>query len=162
MDPVTLFATVTAAYNGIKKAAAIGKEVQQVYGQLSKWAESAGQLHDYINGQVVKKPGLFSKGKQKSATAEAFDNIAAKARLIQMEKEIKEMFYYGELQELGESGYRDFILMRKQIREKREKEIQLQAQKRRELIETMFWGIFGVVVIGFILGIVYVVVVLSN
>ena len=49
MDPLTLMAGVTAAYNGLKHAVSVGKEVEGVFNQLSKWADAAGQLQDFIN-----------------------------------------------------------------------------------------------------------------
>lgn len=145
MDPVTLLATATAAFNGIKKAVAVGKEVEGIYNQLSKWADAAGQLQAYINDSKddngERKVGLFEKiGFKKSDTAEAFDIFAMQVRLQQMEIDIREMFIYGELQHLGMEGYSEFIQLRREVREKRERMIRDQAKRRKRFIENMFWG----------------------
>ena len=59
MDPITLMATITASYNGLKKAVAMGREVQDIVKQLGKWAEGADQMYSWIKNQETKKPGLF-------------------------------------------------------------------------------------------------------
>ena len=145
MDPVTLLAATTAAFNGIKKAIAVGREVQDIFGQLNKWADSAGQLQDFINKardpNHQKKPGLFQKiGFAKSDTAEAMDIYTAQQKLREMEAEIQHMFYYGALQHLSQEGYREFIAIRKKVREEREKAIRDQARRRKRFIENVFWG----------------------
>lgn len=145
MDPVTLLAATTAAFNGIKKAIAVGREVQDIFGQLNKWADSAGQLQDFINKardpNHQKKPGLFQKiGFAKSDTAEAMDIYTAQQKLREMEAEIQHMFYYGALQHLSQEGYREFIAIRKKVREEREKAIRDQARRRKRFIENAFWG----------------------
>lgn len=145
MDPVTLLAAATTAFNGIKKAVAVGKEVEGIYNQLSKWADAAGQLQSYINNSKddngERKLGLFEKiGFKKSETAEAFDIFAMQVRLQQMEIDIREMFIYGELQHLGMEGYSNFIQLRREVREKREKMIRDQARRRKRFIENVFWG----------------------
>jgi hypothetical protein len=145
MDPVTLLAATTAAFNGIKKAIAVGREVQDIFGQLNKWADSAGQLQDFINKSrdpnQQKKPGLFEKiGFAKSDTAEAMDIYAAQQKLREMEAEIQHMFYYGALQHLSQEGYREFIAIRKKVREEREKAVRDQARRRKRFIENAFWG----------------------
>jgi hypothetical protein len=70
----------------------------------------------------------------KSATAEAFDAYAAKIKIHQMEEEIRHMFTLGELWWLGKEGYNEFIMMRRSIKEKREKQIYEQIRRRKKLI----------------------------
>jgi hypothetical protein len=151
MDPVTLMGVCTAAFNGIKAAVKVGQEVEGVYKQLSKWADAAGQLQQYINDNTgdygEKKLGLFEKiGFNKSETAEAFDIFIVQQKLREMENEIYHMFYYGELQHLGAEGYASFIQLRREVRENREKMVRDQARRRKRFIENMFWGTLAVIV----------------
>lgn len=142
MDPVTLMATVTASYNGLKKAVAMGREVQDIFKQLGKWAEGADQMYSWLNKQNTKSVGLFQTiSFDKSETAEALDISAARLRLQEMEEEIKMMFYYGQLQDLGLAGYRDFIKSRSEIREKRQRMIREQIKKRQKFAENIFIGV---------------------
>lgn len=154
MDPVTLLATATAAFNGIKRAVAVGKEIEGVYTQLSKWADAAGQLQAYINnskddnGEV--RVGIFEKiGFKKSDTAEAFDILTMQVKLQQMEVDIREMFIYGELQHLGMEGYSQFIQLRREVREKRERMVRDQARRRKRFIENAFWGTLLAITLAF-------------
>lgn len=148
MDPITLFAAVTTAFNGVKKAVAMGREVQDVYRQLSKWADAADQLYGHIHNQSTSKPSIFSNLEfSKSATAEALDISAAKITLANMEAEIRNMFYFGELQDLGKAGYSQFIQDRKRIREKRAVAIKEHAKRRAKFAENVFWGTILIVIL---------------
>ena len=152
MDPVTLMAAVAAAYNGVKKAVALGREVQDIYLQLGKWAEAADQLYGHINRAAARKPGLFDTITfDQSATAEALQMSAARMQLQQMEEEIRHMFIYGELQNLGRKGYSDFVKDRKEIREKRERMLREQARRRAQLAENIFYS----VIIGTLLSLLF-------
>ena len=143
IDPVTALALAGTAFNGIKKAVQLGKDVQDVYAQLSKWAGHVADVHEHMT-QNPKKPGLFEKiGFAKSATAEAFDHLIAQQKLKEMEKEIKHMFIWGELQHLGMDGYKELIRKRRQIKTDREKQIYDQLRKRK-----MFFNIIKQSIIG--------------
>lgn len=150
MDPISLLTAATAAFNGIKKAVEIGREVQDVYRELGKWASAAGNLQAFINHNKDRKPGIFEKiGFNKSETAEAFDIFAAQIQIREMEAEIYNMFIYGALQHLGIEGYREFIQMRKQVREDREALIKEQMRRRQVFFMYTFYGSILIAVIVF-------------
>ena len=150
MDPITIIAAATAAFNGVKKAVELGREVQDVYSQLSEWAGHVGDFHKAVAAMEMreKKPGLFDRiSFAKSETAEAFDMYAAKQKIIDMEKEIYHMFTYGELNHLGRDGYDEFRRMRREVTEKRQKMVMDQMERRREFFEAIkLWGLVGIVV----------------
>jgi hypothetical protein len=151
IDPVSAFAMATAAFNGIKRAVEIGREVQDVYSQLSQWAGAASDLQEYISQQENRKPGLFEKiGFGKNETGEAFDTFIAKQKIVEMEKEIHHMFTYGALQHLGSDGYREFIQMRRSIKEKREKMIYEQMRRRKAFFSNLinYGGAAVVLIVG--------------
>lgn len=150
IDPVTLLATATAVFNGLKKAVEIGREAEDVFGQLGKWAGAVADLQEWIRTEeenANKPPPLFKKLVfAKSATAEAFDTYAAKIKVAQMEEEIRHMFTLGELWWLGKDGYNEFIMMRRKIKEQREKMVYAQIRRRKKLIRNTTDAIFiGVV-----------------
>lgn len=156
MDPLTLMATVTAAYNGVKKAVAVGREAHDIMRQLGQWAEAADKMYSYVVKEQAKTPGLFeSISFDKSETREALDLAAVKLQLKQMEDDIKTMFFYGELQELGQAGYSEFIQNRKKIREDRIKLVKRQAARRAEFLDTLFWSFMAVAVLGLALFMFY-------
>lgn len=148
LDPISAFTMATAAFNGIKRAVEIGREVQDVYSQLSKWAGAASDLAEAISQQESKKPGLFEKiGFGKNETSEAFDTMIAKQKLIEMEREIYQMFIYGDLQHLGLDGYREFVNLRKEIKEKRKKMIYDQMRRRQKFVQNL--GTYGLALVLF-------------
>lgn len=139
MDPVTLLASATAAYNGLKKVVEYGKEAEHVFSQLGKWAKAASDLREYIDEKEIKKPGIFETiGFKRSDTTEAFNIFMARQKLIDMEQEIYGMFLYGGLQHLGTDGYREFTKIKKEIRLKREQMILDQVKRRKKFAEAVF------------------------
>jgi hypothetical protein len=138
LDPVSLLATATAVFNGLKAAVEVGREAEDIFGQLGKWAGAVADLQEWIRTEeenANKPPPLFKKLVfAKSATAEAFDAYAAKIKIAQMEEEIRHMFTLGELWWLGKEGYNEFIMMRRGIKEKREKMVYEQIRRRKKLI----------------------------
>lgn len=148
MDPITIMAAATAAFNGVKKAVELGREIQDVYTQLGEWAGHVSDFHHAVESQKLKKPGIFDKITfAKSDTAEAFDMLAAKQKLIDMEKEIYQMFHYGELNHLGRDGYDEFRKMREEVRKKRNKMIMDQMLARRDFFANLkVWGISAIVI----------------
>ena len=149
LDPVTLLATATAVFNGLKKAVELGREAEDVFGQLGKWAGAVSDLQEWMNGQENTKPPLFKKLVfAKSATAEAFDAYAAQVKIKEMEKTLYHWFHYGALQHLGRDGYVEFVQMRRRIKEQREKMVYEQIRRRKRFIKNTSDAIFISVVVG--------------
>ena len=161
MDPITLLAAATAAFNGVKKAVEVGREISDIYSQLSSWAGHVGNLQDAIRGieEEEKNPSIWKKITfEKSETAEAFDIYAAKQKLIEMEKEIRHMFLYGDLNHLGMDGYNEFRTMRQQVRDKRNKIFRDQKEAREKFIDDLkLYSILGVCVLVGILSLWFVI-----
>lgn len=136
LDPVTLLATATAVFNGLKKAVELGREAEDVFGQLGKWASAVSDLQEWMHGQQSIKPPLFGRIVfARSATAEAFDEYAAQVKIREMEKTLYNWFHYGPLQHLGRDGYIEFTQMRRRIKEQREKMIYEQLRRRKRFVK---------------------------
>ena len=138
MDPITALATISAIWGGIKKAVEVGREVQDVWGQLSVWAQAADVLEQASD--KPKKPPLFKKLDFSNDTKQAFDAYAAKVKMREMEADIRHQFLYGGLCHLGMDGLREFYNIRRKIREQRIKAIQDQLIRRRAFFEACFTG----------------------
>jgi len=145
MDPITALATISAIWGGIKKTVEIGREVQDVMGQLSQWAQAADVLEQAAHSEP-KKPPLFKKLNFGDDTKQAFDAYAAKVKMREMEAEIRHEFLYGGLCHLGMDGLREFYNVRRQIREQRIKAIQDQRIRQRQFVEACFTG--GLILLG--------------
>ena len=94
MDPITIIAGATTAFNAIKKGIQVGRELQDMHGQLSQWAGAMSDL-----GQAEKKvnnpPWWKSLGG--SIEAEALQVWNAKRQAEAMRKELRDhiSFVYG-------------------------------------------------------------------
>jgi len=136
VDPITALATISAVWGGIKKAVEVGREVQDVWSQLSTWAQAADVLEQVSD--KPKKPPLFKKLDFSNDTKQAFDAYAAKVKMREMEAEIRHEFLYGGLCHLGMDGLREFYNIRRQIREQRIKAIQDQRIRQQAFFEVCF------------------------
>ena len=155
MDPITLLATASAIWSGIKKASEFAAEAEGVWSQLSKYCGVADQLEQVIQKEKnkPKKPKLFQKLDFSNDTAEAFNVFEAEHKLMQMEKDIRHEFLYGAFANLeggygSMDGYRKFCEMRRKIRADR-----IKAKQDQEAAEKAFWDnlilwIGGVTIVG--------------
>jgi len=142
IDPVTALSLATATFSGIKKAVQIGKDAEEVFRQLSKWATAIEDVKEYLN-QEESKPSIFKSLKyNKSATAAAFDEIIARKKVKEQEDAIRELFTSNwQNPNMGLDGYRDFIEMRRRIKRKREKELYNQMRRRKAFLYNTKMGL---------------------
>jgi len=143
MDPITLLAAASAAFNGVKKLVEHGKEIEDVFGQLSKWASYTSDLQEWCR-QEESKPSIFKKLSFGDDTSEALNVMSIRMKLAQQEVEIREMFqWYGP-----PGAYEEFIAERRRIKAQREKMIYEQARRRKEFLYNAFYISTTVVLLG--------------
>lgn len=162
MDPITLLATASAIWSGVKKASEFAAEAEGVWGQLSKYCGVADQLEQCIQAEKnnPKKPKLFGSTDTGNDTAEAFNAFEAEHKLRQMEADIRHEFLYGAFCNLehgfgGMDGYTKFCNMRREIRARRIKMKQEQEQMQADFWDRMvLWG-GGSVIVAAGLGVIW-------
>ena len=133
MDPITLLAAASTAFNGVKKLIEHGREIEDVFSQLGKWATATSDLQEWCKQQDA-KPSIFKKLSFKNDTAAAMDAVTVRMKLAQQEKDIREMFqWYGP-----PDSYEEFIRERRKIKAQREKMIYEQARRRKAFMYLMF------------------------
>jgi hypothetical protein len=148
MDPITLLATASAIWSGVKKASEFAQEAEGVFGQLSKYCGVADKLEQAIQKEknTPKKPKLFGDTEEGDDTAQAFNAFEAEHKLRQMEAEIRHEFLYGAFSNLehgfgGMDGYAKFCNMRREIRAERIKRKQEQERMQAEFWDNIIlWG----------------------
>ena len=59
IDPVTALAAATTAFNAIKKGFEVGRDIESMSGDLSRWMGSVSDIHKA--DEYAKKPPLFKK-----------------------------------------------------------------------------------------------------
>ena len=94
MDPVTIIGGATVAFNTIKKGIQVGRDLQDMHGQLSQWASAMSDL-----GQAEKKANNppWWKSLGGSIEAEALEVWNAKRKADAMREELRQhiSFVYG-------------------------------------------------------------------
>jgi len=154
VDPITLLATASAIWSGLKKASEFAQEAEGIWGQLSKYCGVADQLEQCIQQEKnkPKKAKLFQKLDFSNDTQEAFNAFEAEHKLMQMEKDIRHEFLYGAFCDLeggfgGMDGYRKFLEMRRKIRADRIKMIQDQQFAEKAFWDNLILWIGGVTIV---------------
>ena len=150
MDPITLLATASAIWSGIKKASEFAQEAEGVWRQLSKYCGVADQLEQVIQTEKnkPKTAKLFQKIDFGNDTQEAFNVFEAEHKMAELERQIRHEFLYGQFCSLeggygGMDGYRKFLEMRRKIRADRIKMKQDQEQAEKEFWDNLILWIGG-------------------
>ena len=130
IDPISAMATASAAFNTIKKGIAVGRDIEQMASDLSRWM---GALSDLEQAEKeAKNPPIFKKlFDGKTIEQEAIEAFAAKRKAQQQRDEMKLFIQYT----MGQSAWDDLLRMEGQIRKQRQKTIYRQRERRRKLVE---------------------------
>ena len=152
MDPVTIISGATVAFNALKQGFAIGKDLQDMSGQLTKWAGHMSDLGQ-AEKQVNNPPWWKSLGG--SVEAEAIEVFAAKRKAEQMRKELKDYISFT----MGPSAWDELVRTEARIR-KQKREHEYRKAELQEAIIT--WNISGLLLLSGIGGIIFFAWLMSN
>jgi hypothetical protein len=150
IDPVTAIAGATAAYNGLKKMMAVGKDISDMAGTLSQWAGAMSDL-DFAHGKA-ENPPMFKKLFGASAVEQtALETWGHKQKAKEMREELRShisLFY-------GPSAWDEIVRIEAQMRKER-REAVYKKEERKQLIIEWVAGIFlGLLAIAIISGMVW-------
>ena len=85
IDPITAFTAASAAFSGLKKAIAVGKDLTSMGSQLSTWSKAVADI-DFLD-QKAKKPPMYKMFSDTQASA--LDIWAKKQKLKEMREELR-------------------------------------------------------------------------
>ena len=93
IDPFTAMAAATAAFNGIKKAVAVGKDISSMGSTLSRWSKAVSDL-DFLE-QKAQKPPMYKMFSDTQSNA--LEIWSQKQKLKEMREELRShiSFVYG-------------------------------------------------------------------
>lgn len=132
LDPVTAIATASAAFNGIKKLVAAGRDLEDCMGQMAAWAGAVSDINEASRN--AKNPPLFKKlTSKKSVEQEAMEIFAHRRKIEAQEKELREIVMYA----YGKEAWIELIGLRRRIRLEREKAFYAQKRKRENALYTV-------------------------
>ena len=147
MDPVSLFMAATAAFNTVKKLVEAGQEIEGVLGQIGSWMGKVSELQAADN----KKPSIFKRiGGGKSVEQEAMEQLQRRESVRKQHLELMSMVKL----RYGPQAFEDLMVLQRNIKLKREREIIFQAQRRKDVVMYCLlavvlaigiWAIWGMV-----------------
>jgi len=147
MDPVTIIGGATVAFNALKKGFAIGKDLQDMSSQLTKWA---GHMADLGQAEKQVKNPPWWKSIGGSVEAEAMEVFAAKKKAESMRKELKDYISWT----MGPSAWDELVAIEAKIRKQKKEQEYRKAELQEAIITWTLGGILfvvGVVIMAFVL-----------
>ena len=138
IDPITLSAAVsgaTAAYNGIKKAITMGKEIEDLGSQLSAWMSAVSDV-DNIH-KNANNPSTFDKIFNGSIEQVAMESYSSRKKLEKQREELRN-FLIGNY---GLQAWDDLLKEEGRIRKARSQAIYQKEQQKRVIRDYTIIGI---------------------
>ena len=141
MDPVTIIGGATVAFNALKKGFQVGKDLQDMSGQLTQWASAMSDL-SYAE-QKNKNPPWWKALNGQSVEAEALEIFTAKKKAEAMRKELKDWISFS----MGPSAWDELVATEGKMR-KQKKDQEYRKAEIQEAIIT--WGLSGFIILLFV------------
>lgn len=136
MEPIStiamVFAGAQAAVEGVKKGIALGKEIRDVYGELSQFFHAQGKIESaYYKEEFQKVVAPVKSEAKRSATQRALDVVFMRREMYRMEVELREMLIY----QFNETGlYEEMCVERDKIIAAEKAEIEAEQRRINEAV----------------------------
>ena len=136
MDPISAMATASAAFSALKKGFAIGRDLESMASDLSRWM---GALSDLDQAEKeAKNPPIFKKLFAGSSVEQEAANVwAAKRKAIAQRDELRQWVQLT----LGQKAWNDLVAEEGRIRNRRKETLYRQRERRRKFVEIVAWTI---------------------
>ena len=153
IDPITAIAGATAAFNAIKSGFSVGRDIENMAGDLGRWMNCVSDLKKAE--EQNKKPPLFKKLFQAgSVEEEAMHIFMAKKKTEDMRDQLRQIIVATR----GPSAWDELIKTEADIRKKRQNMIYAQQELRQKWIEGIAVTGLVILIVGFLgfMGYLYV------
>jgi hypothetical protein len=133
IEVAVAFAAAEAAVAGVKRAIALGKEIQECYQDISTFFEKQAEIKSVavVDTVAKKNPNITLS----QATKQALDATFASRKLYRLEVELREMLIYNNSEETG--LYQEMCARRDAIvaaaKEEAEEEARIERMRLREI-----------------------------
>jgi len=149
MDPISAMATASAAFGAIKKGFQVGRDIESMASDLSRWMGAMSDL-DMLEKEA-KNPPIFKKlFAGKSVEQEAIETFAAKQKAQQQRYELQQ--WIGMT--MGRSKWDELVKMEGSIRKQRQETLYKQRQRRRKFVEIVAWVLMILLASGVLYGLI--------
>ena len=150
VDPVSALATASAAFGVLKKGFQVGRDLEQMAGDLGRWMSAMSDITEAE--KQAKNPPIFKKLVFKgSAEQEAMEIFAAKKKADQMREDLRNYISWT----YGKSHWDELVRMEGKIRKDRQETIYKQAARRRKFIEAVAIILSIAILSGSVIGLIW-------
>jgi|TARA_E500000318_G_C3423217_1_gene158135 hypothetical protein len=142
IDPITLSAAVTGAttaYNAIKKAIMVGKEIEDMSSELGRWMSAVSDVDNVHRN--ANSPSTLDRIFNGSIEQVAIESFSAKKKLSKQREELKN-FLVGTY---GLQAWDDLIKEEGRIRKARQEAIYAREERNRHIRDYTIIGIASLV-----------------
>ena len=149
LDPASIATAVslsTAAFNNLKKAFAMGRDIESMSSDLSRWMKAGSDIDNAVKSS--KNPPFYKK----MFSGDSVEEAAMKSLVAQktLEKQRYELQQYVKFK-FGVKAWDDLLKMEGTIRKQRQELI----YKRQELKQRIIESIFVILLICSIIGLIF-------
>lgn len=148
MDPVTLISAASLAFNTLKKGIAIGRDLQDMTGQLVSWSSAVSDL-EFLERRSKEPP--WYKTLSGSVQAEAVEIFAAKKKIEQQRNELKQFISFS----MGQSAWEEFLAIEAKVRKQKQQHDHRKAEIKEKIMEFLLGGLLFFSGLGILIGIAY-------
>ena len=150
IEIVAAVSAASTAFNSIKKGFAMGREIESMAGDLSRWMGAVSDIKKA--DEYNKKPPLFKKlFASGSVEEEAMEIFMAKKKAEDMRNQLKQIITLTR----GMSAWEELLRTEGEIRKKRQKLIFDQKERQRKLIEGILIAFLILLVGSAVVGLIY-------
>ena len=142
IDPITLSAAVTGAttaYNAIKKAITVGKEIEDMSSELGRWMSAVSDVDNIQKN--ANNPSALDKLFNGSVEQVAMESFSAKMKLAKQREELRN-FLIGHY---GLQAWDDLIKEEGRIRRGRQEAIYAKQEQNRMIRDYSIMGIASLI-----------------
>lgn len=140
IDPFTAITAATTAFNTIKRMVEVGREAEDVFGQMGKWYSAVTDLNKAE--EQCKNPPLFKKlFNSGSIEEEALAVLIHKKKIKEQEDQLRVLLEY----RFGYGTWDEMIQLRRKIKAQREETVYRQEERLAFFLDLIVVGIITAV-----------------
>jgi len=135
IEVMAALAVANSAFKGVQTLMGRGAELEQMAGQLGKWYTAASDIR--AAGELQKPSAFRRLVNAQSVETEALNQIIAKKKLLEHERELRSMI----VMRFGIESYKEMIQMRRDIRAAREQELYAKMRLKQNIVDAAILGV---------------------
>ena len=153
LDPASIATAVslsTAAFNNLKKAFVVGRDIEQMGGDLSRWMKASSDIDQAVKS--TKNPPFYRKMLSgDSIEAAAMQSLVAEKTRDKQRYELQQYVKF----KFGVKAWDDLLKMEGTIRKQRQEAIYKREELKQKIIEGFFFVVLIITVIGFVFFVIW-------